>query len=787
MSAHLDEHTDWLQALDPESRALMLHSWPDAAKVLSARGLDNYAKGAVALKGLGRGPGVVQAWIEGAPQVAKEVGEDVVGDLATTALMLASKTSGAVIELVLGTAPTAARRLADPDLFLQYLQFLNTLLAQAPRGVRPMLDQLDVLLGQLTLGGLRRWATWGAQAHRTHYEEQIRYFGLDSKESLAVLQNERKGTLLVDVQRRIHMYLRALWARDFYMRPTAGDFEAREGYRPFIEHYLIHLPDAVDAVVTDRGTVPAAELYRAAAAHAAAHLVSTRRPLSAESLNPWQMACVALVEDARVEALAVARFPGLRALWASLHTATPAQDRTAGDFLSRLARALLDPTCADDHPWVAQGRALWVQALPRVVQDPHDPTVSWEVGVALAHSFKALVGLPFHPRTDLQTAPYRDDNRYFWAFEGHEGLDSEAAMAAGYDSAKQVRKYVNLMEFANELDVETAGDDAQEVWVLGTELFPYEDMGVSYNESEGREPVIDPVHYPEWDHQIQLERPAWVTVQERRAKAGDPALVDGIVAQHRRLIGRMKYLLDALQPQGVQRLRKLEDGDDIDLNAALASLVSLRMGEQPDPRIMMRSVRKLRDISVLVLVDLSESTNDKVADQDQTVLGLTREACVLLADAMAKVGDPFAIHGFCSDGRHDVNYWRFKDFNQPYDDAAKARLAGMQGQLSTRMGAAIRHAAAALQQQRSSKKLLLVITDGEPADVDVRDPQYLRHDAKKAVEEAGRNGVLTYCMSLDPRADQYVSRIFGARHFMVVDRVERLPEKLPLLYAGLTR
>jgi nitric oxide reductase activation protein len=103
------------------------------------------------------------------------------------------------------------------------------------------------------------------------------------------------------------------------------------------------------------------------------------------------------------------------------------------------------------------------------------------------------------------------------------------------------------------------------------------------------------------------------------------------------------------------------------------------------------------------------------------------------------------------------------------------------------MGAAIRHAAAALRQQRSAKKLLLVITDGEPADVDVRDPQYLRHDAKKAVEEASRHGVLTYCMSLDPRADQYVSRIFGARHFMVVDRVERLPEKLPLLYAGLTR
>jgi hypothetical protein len=495
------------------------------------------------------------------------------------------------------------------------------------------------------------------------------------------------------------------------------------------------------------------------------------------------MALIGAIEDARVEALACARFPGLRQLWCSLHTCTAAQDQTAGDYLNRLARALLEPGYPDAHPWIAQGRALFAQALPGVLAQPYDNTVSWDIGVALAHSFKD-VGPTYQPRTDVQKAPYRDDNRYFWAFEA---FDLDQSMAAGYHEPQQVRKYVNLMEMANEIDVETAGDDAQEVWVLATELFPYEDMGVSFNESEGKEPLVPPSHYAEWDYLIQLERPAWVTVQERRVKMGDLALIDAIAAEHKRVISRMKYLLDAMQPQGVQRLRKLEDGDDIDLNAALDALVGMRMGQQPDPRIMMRSVRKTRDISVMVLLDLSHSTNDRVAGQDHTVLALTRQACVLLADAIGKVGDPFAIHGFCSDGRHDVNYWRFKDFNQPYDDEVKARLAGMTGQLSTRMGAAIRHASAALKAQRSAKKLLLVITDGEPADVDVRDPQYLRHDTKKAVEEAGRSGIITYCMSLDPRADQYVSRIFGAQHYMVVDKVERLPEKLPLLYAGLTR
>ena len=775
MSINLSDYTELLETLPPETMALLENTWHDATRVLSPRGLDNYIKGASALQGLGKGRALVEAWISEAPQVAKEIGEDVISDLATTLLSLASKTSGAVIELIMSTSATAAKRLGDADLFRNYLQFLNTLLSQAPRGIRPMLDKLDVLLGQLTLGGLRRWALWGAHAHRTNYEEQINYFSLSSKESLAVLQKERKGTLFVDIQRRINIYLRALWARDFFMRPTSGDFETRQGYRPYIENYLIHLPDAYDA----HGDIAASEVYRAAAAHAAAHLVETKFPISAESLNPLQMAIISVIEDARVEALSIKRFPGLRQIWAKLHDASPTMATTVGDYLNRLARALLDPDYQDPDEWIIEGRLLFAQAQDRLSENQ----ISWEIGVQLAHKIMSKK-IPFNPRTDILTAPYLDDNRYFWEFEE---FNFERSQTAGYEEPKQIRKYVNVMELANEIDVENAGDDAQEIWVVGTEFFPYEDMGVSFNETEGKEPVSPPFHYSEWDYQIQLERPTWVTVQEKRAKAGDIALVDAIATQYKREIFRMKFLLDAMQPQGVQRIRKLEDGDEIDINAAIASTIDIRMGQQPDPRIMMRSVRKIRDISVLVLLDLSESTNETVSGQEFSVLDLTRQATVLLADAISKIGDPFAIHGFCSDGRHDVEYFRYKDFNQPYDEQPKAKLAGMTGQLSTRMGAAIRHASHYLNLQRSSKKLLLIITDGEPADVDVRDPQYLRYDTKKAVEEAGRSGVITFCMSLDPRADQYVSRIFGAKNYMVVDHVERLPEKLPLLYAGLTR
>lgn len=520
------------------------------------------------------------------------------------------------------------------------------------------------------------------------------------------------------------------------------------------------------------------ELYRATAAHCAAHVVETRRPISAEALNPMQMAVISVIEDARVETLSIRRFPGLKQIWSKLHVATSDMDISVGDYLNRLARALLDDSYQDHEPWIAEGRALFGAAQDKL----HTNQTSWEIGVQLAHSL-GQKKISFNPRTDVLTAPYRDDNRYFWAFEE---FDFDKAASAGHESIRQVRKYVSAMEMANEVDVETAGDDAGEIWVLSTEFY-LDQEGRTINELEGKEPLSQPFHYSEWDYQIQLERPSWATVLERRAKSGDLQVIDAITAQYKREIHRMKFLLDAMQPQGVQRIRKLEDGDEIDINAAIASFIDIRMGNQPDPRIMMRSVRKTRDFSILVLLDLSESTNEKVAGHDYTVLDLTRQACVLLSDAIHKVGDPFAIHGFCSDGRHDVAYYRFKDFDQHWDETPKAKLAGMTGQLSTRMGTAIRHAGHYLKLQKSAKKLLIVITDGEPADIDVRDPQYLRYDTKKAVEEIAKQGVVTYCMTLDPRADNYVSRIFGQRNYMVVDHVQRLPEKLPLLYAGLTR
>lgn len=755
------EHAALAGSLPPALAEALDAALPDARRRLSPRGLDTFLRGVSALQQMGRGEGVVLAWIEAAPCVARDLGEDILGDFAPACLGFASRTSGAVIERILATAPLAARRLGDAALFLGYLRFLEHLLSRAPRGIRPMLDHLGELLDVLTLGGLRRWADWGAEAHRTDYPELDRYFSLSSEESRAVLKRERKGTLFVDVQRRLGMYLRALWARDFVMVPTAGDFETRDGLRPFFESHALHLPDALD----DWQGVAALDLYRAQVAHLAAHLTAQRAPIPGDGLNALQMLCVGLVEDARVEALAIDRFPRLRDLWAPFHATTA--PGLSGQF-DRIARALLLQAVDKDDPLSSWLVTEFLQI------DKTSAKAALTLGLTLVDRLRAM---PFSAHRDRPSCPYRCDNRVLWEYEA---LDFDTAPAL----TPQLRKYVSIMEMVNEVEVETAGDDAQEIWVQANELF--DDDGTSFNDREGKEPVAPPVLYDEFDHTIQMMRPAWTTVLERRARLGDPAQAEAILDQHRKVMERLRHRLDAMRPQGTIRIRKLEDGDDLDVNAAVAAAIDTRLRRQPDPRVMIRHERRLRDTAVMVLLDLSESTNDPVTG-GETVLDLTKSACVLLSEAISRVGDAFAIHGFCSDGRAQVFYQRFKDFDQPWGDLAKARIAGAEGRLSTRMGAAIRHATHHLAQVRATRKLMLVITDGAPADIDVRDPLYLRADTRRAVEEAQRQGVTPFCLTLDPGADAYVQRIFGARNALVLDRVERLPERLPTLYAALTR
>ena len=761
-------------------------SFVEASKVMSPNGLKVYLDGAGALHAMGKGEDMVISFLEETPMVVREVGESIIGEIVFSIMKMSSQTSSSVLVLMIASLPNVARRMSDFDLLKGYLRLMERMIALAPRGMRPMLNNIDQLTSKLTLGGLRRWVLYGAESFKRDFKAQIAYFELSSAESMQILEQERRGTLFIDNQRKLQFYLRAFYNRDFFLRPTSGDYETKKGLRPYIEYGVMHIPDAYDDYKHASGRiVPGIDCYRAVCAHAAAHIMETRVAFKGDDLNPLQVACISLLEDLRVELNTIKNFPGMKKTWIALHP--DGEDlKELNPFIVDLvdfSRAALDQKYKAKQSFNSDFLKLFIKKMTKT---PESSEMSYELGLNYYELLKAKTDVKISASALVATPIlYRDDNRYIWEYEELDWISE------GNDyvpvSQRQVRRNVNIMEMYNELDVETAGDDAQEIWTLESEYFPDELDGVSLNEVEGKEPVSEPFHYNEWDYQLQLYRPNWATVYERRLRKADPELINKILKTHKPIANQLKNSIDQMQPQGLVKLKKQQEGSELDIDACVTALADIRSGSTPSDRIYIKKVQHIRDVSVNLLMDLSESTNDMVIGSDKTILELMKESTSLLSWAIDKIGDKLTISGFASDSRHDVQYYRFKPFHYSFNDEVKGRLAGIKGGLSTRMGAAIRHAGVDLLTQSSAKRILLILTDGEPADIDVDDPQHLRMDAKKAVEELRSHGIVTFCISLDPHADEYVARIFGKNRFMVIDNIQKLPERLPQLFISLTK
>ena len=104
---------------------------------------------------------------------------------------------------------------------------------------------------------------------------------------------------------------------------------------------------------------------------------------------------------------------------------------------------------------------------------------------------------------------------------------------------------------------------------------------------------------------------------------------------------------------------------------------------------------------------------------------------------------------------------RIKGFADPTGDAVSARIAGLEPDGYTRLGAAVRHATALLGRERARHRLLLLLSDGRPNDVDLYEGKYGLEDTRQAFVEARAQDVHPFCVTVDRGAPAYASHVFG--------------------------
>ena len=325
--------------------------------------------------------------------------------------------------------------------------------------------------------------------------------------------------------------------------------------------------------------------------------------------------------------------------------------------------------------------------------------------------------------------------------------------------------------------------------------------------------------YDEWDYSINDYRSSWCTLFEYKVMEEDEEYFSRTLSENEALMQKMRHQLNRVRPEMLKKVRGFPEGEELDLESSVDFLVDRRARLTPDEKIYIQRRRKERDVATLFLLDMSASTDDIIADPDKEpvidgetededrmmeyfqmrkayeesarrIIDLEKQSVILMSESLENLGDIYSVCGFSGYGRERVDYYRFKGFDDQLDEVAKRRIGGMKPCRSTRMGAPIRHASRQLLETGSRIKALIMISDGYPQDhdygADRNSREYGLMDTMKALTEARQQGLLTYCLTVDPSGHDYLREMCPEGQYMVIQDIDQLPEELSRVYRSLT-
>lgn len=297
--------------------------------------------------------------------------------------------------------------------------------------------------------------------------------------------------------------------------------------------------------------------------------------------------------------------------------------------------------------------------------------------------------------------------------------------------------------------------------------------------------------YDEWDHRISDYRRRWCRVTEIEGDEDAGEFFADALARSGELVGRIKRDFQLLRPDQLRRVPRTEQGEEFDLNALVEAHSDRRGRRTPSDRLYVARKPEERDVATLFLIDMSASTDEPLPGGDRRVIDLTKDTLAVLAQVLGEIGDSYAIYGFSGHGRDNVEIYRVKSFSERLSDKVKGRLGGIAPKRSTRMGAALRHAAEKLARTTARSRHLILLSDGFPQDFDYGDDRrsnaYGIRDTLQALRELEKRGMQTFCITVDPAGHDYLGEMCPTSRYAVIENIQDLPSELVRIYRKVTR
>ena len=317
-----------------------------------------------------------------------------------------------------------------------------------------------------------------------------------------------------------------------------------------------------------------------------------------------------------------------------------------------------------------------------------------------------------------------------------------------------------------------------------TMMMPYEAFlflrSLEYSLEKDTELMAEPgtFLYPEWDADMHEYRANWVRVREQTLQGGSINCYRDVMEKYRGLVKKIRREFQLLRPDSLKKRKHEREGTEIDLDRMVEYLIDCRLKITPPEGNYIMPHRLRRDIAVSFLLDMSRSTKGSVIERE-------KEACFIISEALHEVGDSFGIFGFSGDRRDNVEFYIIKSFDEPYGEQIKERISAITDHYENRDGAAIRHAVHMLKKRRERTKILILISDGKPVDKEYNG-SYAVEDTRMALKEAFRDGIKSFCITVDKKGAEYLPRMYSSSRWVVMDDISQLPERITGIYRMLT-
>ncbi len=291
------------------------------------------------------------------------------------------------------------------------------------------------------------------------------------------------------------------------------------------------------------------------------------------------------------------------------------------------------------------------------------------------------------------------------------------------------------------------------------------------------------IPYPEWNYKKRSYLPDWCFLNEVLDHRRNPDWVVKTEAKQAALVRQLKQQFASLTSEWL-KLKRQANGNEFDLDAVVDSQVELRSGHTPSERIYTDQQRELHDISALLLLDLSYSTDAWL--NDARVLDTILETVYCVGEVLDDYIESFAVAGFSSNTRRSCRFDLLKDFHEPWKDA-KESLGTAKPEGYTRIGPALRHSQELLLNESAQRKIVILVTDGRPCDYDRYEGYYGIQDVKKAIETGKLNGISTHAFAIEKQAAESFPQMFNGHHFDVVSSPDKLTQTMCGLFARLIK